>query len=75
LEIDHQPRDTNHFRARVEHINPAGPLVKVELVSEWGDPVQVEISQERYRDLRLKKDAEVFVTPKEKKIFVEKYSI
>ncbi len=75
LEIDHQPRNTNHFRARVEHINPAGPLVKVELVSEWGDPVQVEITQERYRDLRLKKDAEVFVTPKEKKIFVEKYSI
>jgi len=75
LEIDHQPKNTNHFRARVEHINPAGPLVKVELVSEWGDPVQVEITQERYRDLRLKKDAEVFVTPKEKKIFVGKYSI
>jgi len=75
LEIDHLPNGGNNFRARVEHINPAGPLVKVELVSEWGDPVQVEISQERYRALRLQKGAEVFVTPKEKKVFVGNYSI
>jgi sulfate transport system ATP-binding protein len=75
LEIDHQPRSPNHFRARVEHINPAGPLVKVELVSEWGDPVQVEISQERYQALRLKRNSEVFVTSKQKEIFVANYSI
>jgi sulfate/thiosulfate transport system ATP-binding protein len=75
LEIGHDPNGKHHFRARVEHVNPAGPLVKVELVSEWGDPVQVEISQERYRALRLKKDAEVFITPKEQEIFVDSYSI
>lgn len=75
LEIDHHPNGKNHFRARVEHVNPAGPLVKVELVSQWGDPVQVEISQKRYRALRLEKDAEVFVTPKEQEIFVDNYSI
>jgi len=49
--------------------------VKVELVSEWGDPVQVEISQKRYRSLRLEKDAEVFLTPKEQEIFVDNYAI
>jgi len=75
LEIDHLPNGGNNFRARVEHINPAGPLVKVELVSEWGDPVQVEISQERYRALRLQKGAEVFITPKEQKVFADNYSI
>lgn len=75
LEIDDQPNGGTHFRARVDHINPAGPLVKVELISEWGDPVQVEISQERYMALRLKKGAEVFVTPKEKKVFIDTYSI
>ncbi len=42
------------FRARVTHVNPAGPLVKVELQAEWGDPVRVEMSQERYRALALK---------------------
>jgi len=75
LDIDHQPNSDNHFRARVEHINPAGPLVKVELVSEWGDSVEVEISQERYRALALKKDAKVFVTPKEKQVVMDNYSI
>ncbi|MBI3780842.1 MAG: sulfate ABC transporter ATP-binding protein [candidate division NC10 bacterium] len=75
LDIDYQPNSDNHFRARVEHINPAGPLVKVELVSEWGDSVEVEISQERYRALALKKDAKVFVTPKEKQVVMDNYSI
>ena len=74
INID-QPDGSTHFRARVEHINSAGPVVKVQLVSEWGDPVQVEISQERYRELRLTKDAEVFITPKEKQVFIDRYSI
>jgi len=74
IHID-QPDGNAHFRARVEHINPAGPVVKVQLLSEWGDPVQVEISQERYRELRLTKDAEVFITPKEKQVFIDRYSI
>lgn len=75
LDIDHQPNGANSFRARVEHLNLAGPVVKVQLVSEWGNPVSVEISQERYRLLRLEKDAEVFVTPRDQKIFVDTYAI
>ena len=64
LEIDEQPRHTNHFRATVKHIHAAGPQVKVELITEWGDPVQVEISQERYRALRLQREVNVFISPK-----------
>jgi sulfate transport system ATP-binding protein len=75
LDIDHQPRTENSFKARIKHINTVGPLVKVELVSEWGNPVQVEISQERSRTLKLKKDTDVFVTPKEVKVFLDDYSI
>lgn len=71
LDIGRQPNGMHCFRARVEHVNPAGPVVKVGLVSEWGDPVSVEISQERYRALGLEKDAEVFVTPTDQKIFVD----
>jgi sulfate transport system ATP-binding protein len=69
LEIEKQPRDHNHFRATVKHIHAAGPQVKVELTAEWGDPFLVEISQERYRTLRLQRDLEVYVTPKVKKVF------
>ncbi|MFZ5802174.1 MAG: adenylyl-sulfate kinase [Candidatus Omnitrophota bacterium] len=63
LDISRRPTDGNHFEARVLHVNPAGYMVKVELISEWGDPVHVEITQERYRELNLKKDDSVFVSP------------
>jgi sulfate/thiosulfate transport system ATP-binding protein len=69
LEIDRRPNGGSHFRARIKHINSAGPLVKVEAVAEWGDPVHIEMSQERYQDLRLIKDEAVFVIPKDLKVF------
>jgi sulfate transport system ATP-binding protein len=71
LHIENDPADrTGYFRARVRYVNPAGPHVNVELVAEWGDAVDVEISQERCRTLELKKDKEVYVIAKEKKIFI-----
>jgi sulfate/thiosulfate transport system ATP-binding protein len=53
-----------YFRARVVHVNPAGPLVKVELITDWGDPVRVELSQDRYRALSLAREDDVFVSPR-----------
>jgi sulfate transport system ATP-binding protein len=58
------------FPATIKSINPAGPQVKVELVAEWGDLVQVEIDHERYQALRLENGASVFLRPKEQKLFV-----
>jgi sulfate transport system ATP-binding protein len=74
LDIDHQPQGQNHFRAKVKHINAAGPLVKVELVTQWGDAVHVEMSQERFRALQLQRDLEVFVSPKEVRVFTNDQS-
>lgn len=65
----------NSFKATVKRINPAGPVVKVELTSEWGGLVQVEISQDRYSSLSIQRGEEVFVTPKEEKSFFADYSI
>jgi sulfate transport system ATP-binding protein len=70
LEIGRHPNGDNPFRATVRHINSAGPLVKVEAVAEWGGPVHVEMSQERFRALELKKDEAVFITPKDAKVFL-----
>ncbi len=77
LDIDYQPTSTSHFKAKVKHINPAGSLVKVELLSEWGDPVQVELTQERYQELQLKKETDVYVVPKNKKdnVYMMNFSI
>ena len=71
LEIEHQRNGGDNFRARVTHINAAGPLVKVDLLTDWGAPVHVEISHERYSSLGLQREDEVFVRPRERKVFVE----
>ena len=76
LDIDHQePTDRPHFRARIEHIHPAGAVVKVELVTGSGDPIHVEMPHERYAALGLKKGAEVFVSVKDVKIFARPQNI
>jgi sulfate transport system ATP-binding protein len=73
LEIDpiSPPDGLDRFSAKVEHINAAGPIVKVDLMSEWGDPVHVELSHERYGMLGLKRDDTVKVRPKEGRVFIE----
>jgi sulfate transport system ATP-binding protein len=69
LEINVEQNSQEQFRARVLHVNPAGPLVKVELEAEWGDPVRVELSQERFRALALRPGAQVFVSPVDMSLF------
>ena len=69
LEITRQPNGANHFRATTKHINAAGPLVKVEALTEWGATVRIELSQAQYRALQLAKDEVVFITPKEIAVF------
>jgi sulfate transport system ATP-binding protein len=77
LDLDYQATATSHFKAKVKYINAAGSLVKVELVSEWGDPVQVELTPERYQVLQLKKEADVYVVPKNKQdnVYMMNFSI
>ena len=36
LDLRSEPGHPNHFRARLVHVNPAGPTVKIELLSEAG---------------------------------------
>jgi len=72
LEIRRQANGGAHFRATIKHINSAGPLVKIEALSEWGAPVHVEMSQEKFHDLELVREETVFVIPKEVKMFQNK---
>ena len=70
IEIIARPNGKPSFPATVTSINPAGPQVKVELIAEWGDFVQVDIGHERLQELALTPGAHVFLRPKEEKIFV-----
>jgi sulfate transport system ATP-binding protein len=69
LDIDRQANGSDHFRAKIKHINSAGPLVKVEAIAEWGAPVHVQMSQERFQNLHLAKGEAVFIFPRDVKVF------
>jgi sulfate transport system ATP-binding protein len=69
LEITRQPNGAAHFRATNTHINAAGPVARIEAITEWGAPVHVEMSQERFQPLGLGKNEQVFVTPKDIAVF------
>lgn len=68
LEIHRYPNGSAHFRATIKHIHSAGPQVKVEAISEKGELVYVEMSQERYRSLQISKGEAVFIVPKHESI-------
>jgi len=61
-----------YVKARVTYICPAGPRVKIELRSDEVPLLQVELSPERFHELRLEKGSEVYLIPREMKIFPEK---
>jgi sulfate transport system ATP-binding protein len=69
LDIARRPAGPNSLRATTRHINAAGPVVKIEAITEWGAPVHVEIPQERLRELALQKDEEIFITPRDLAVF------
>ena len=70
LDIRAEPGHPNQFRARLIHVNPAGPTVKIELMSEGGQSLRVEMPQDRYRALALGSSVDVYVTPNASGVFV-----
>jgi sulfate transport system ATP-binding protein len=75
LEIERSPENRG-LAARVLHINPAGSLVRVQLVAaELGMPVLVEVSRQRLAELSLKPGETVYVAPRRVRVFGPEYSI
>jgi sulfate transport system ATP-binding protein len=74
LEIERSASE-GALRATVQRVHAAGPSVKVELVTQSGELLQAELSQERYKKLALERGQEVFVRPRSPRVFVEDYTI
>jgi sulfate transport system ATP-binding protein len=70
LDIHLTPDAKDSFAATVRHINTAGPRVKVDLTSYWGDPVRVEIDHERLRALALTPNQKVYLSPRDNRVFI-----
>lgn len=65
-----QVEDKTSVPARVVHVNPAGSLIKVELERSSGQLIQAEVSKEVSEMLNIKRGDELWISPKNFKIFI-----
>jgi sulfate transport system ATP-binding protein len=76
LEIQRERNGRPALKANVVHINPARPVVKVRLhAEEFGVWLNVDVSWDRYADLRLKAGDTVYVAPRNVRVFVHDFQI
>jgi sulfate/thiosulfate transport system ATP-binding protein len=75
LDLVRENPDGAGVRATVRRIQTASSQVKVEVLTDEGEAVVVELPHDRFRDSGIQVAAVVFVRVKEARVFVEDYSI
>jgi sulfate transport system ATP-binding protein len=76
LDIFRSRNGKQSLPARVVRVNPAGSVAKVTLVSSEGNEMQVDLSLEKFEELRLQGGDDVFVYPRRPRIYLpEDYAI
>jgi sulfate/thiosulfate transport system ATP-binding protein len=63
--VSRKSQGDNAIKATVKFLNLAGSSVKLDLSTELGNVLQVEISQQEFSQLQLTKGESVFVCPKD----------
>ena len=69
MEVAPQPQDGEAIAARIIHINPAGPLVSIELEDEQGKLLQAAVTKERFAELGLEKRQTVYLKARDMRLF------
>ena len=67
IEIEHE-RSPGALDARVAHVHPIGPVVRVEL-DHQGETIEVELTRERQQLLQLEEGQGVWFKPRHVKVF------
>ena len=76
LEIVRKRNGRPSLEAKVTHVNPARPVVKVRVYSEtFGVVLTVDVSWERYAELQPAVGDTVYVSPRQLRVFVQDYAI
>ncbi|MFN4261057.1 MAG: sulfate/molybdate ABC transporter ATP-binding protein [Gemmataceae bacterium] len=76
LDLAAAPNGAPSLKAKVLHVNPAGPLARVQLLAvDFGVPVQVDVSHERRAELNLQVGDTVHVAPRKVRVYVPEYVI
>ena len=75
LELRKDGQGRQSLRARVLRVQAAGPRVKIELLTDAEQTLFVEMSHERFREEPAVVGEDVFVTPRDSRLFVEDYQV
>ena len=76
LHIDRAPAHAQSLKARVQHVNPAGSVARVELLAvDLGVVIQADVPPDRFAELGLKNGDEVYVSPRRVRVYVPEYAI
>ncbi len=70
MEIERYASNGSSVPARIDRIQSAGPIVRVELSSDQNDAITVEMTHDRYRDLGIKTGETVFVKARDVRVFL-----
>ncbi|HEY1598063.1 MAG TPA: sulfate/molybdate ABC transporter ATP-binding protein [Pirellulales bacterium] len=71
LDLEHSPTGTGSLRVLVDRVNPAGSVAKIFVRSEeFGIGMHVELSAERYAELRVRPGDSLYVSPRKVRVFV-----
>ncbi len=65
------PDENEYIKATVLHLNPAGPLVKIEMERLSGEGLTAEVPKDVIDRLEIKKGDHIYVRPKNTRLFDE----
>jgi sulfate transport system ATP-binding protein len=70
LEIHREAASEKSLKARVTQVNAAGSVAKIRVaVEEYGVLLSIDLSPDRFGELQLRRGDEVYVTPKQMRVF------
>lgn len=75
LQIERTAGGSESLRAKVERVQSAGPVVRIEVICETGERLRVDLSHDAFEQTPVQRGDEVFVKPREARVFLEDYTI
>jgi len=76
IEIERSRQDSTALKAEVKHIRKLGPSVRVTVAIEGNDEfIEAELTRDVFQNLGLQQGEQVFVRPRQVRVFVEDYQI
>lgn len=76
LEIDRSQQDGSSLKAEIKHIQKLGPSVRITLsIKDNGSFIEAELTRDVFQHLDLQQGEQVYVRPRQVRVFAEDYQI